>query len=404
MELLDGRIRDYDWGSTTAIPELLGRPVTGRPAAELWFGAHPSAPALVGCDAIPLDQVVAADPVAALGEGVHERFGSLPFLLKVLAAATPLSLQAHPSIPQAEAGCTREDAAGIPVDAPNRSFRDRRHKPELICALTGLDALCGFRDPALTLEVLAMIDTPALDAVRGMLRADPTPAGLSALLEWLLTLDAADSAALVEPVVAACAKGQDGPYEAERAMAVTLAKRYPGDAGVVTALLLNLVTLGSGEALFLGAGNLHAYLRGTGVEIMANSDNVLRGGLTSKHVDVRTLIEVVEAKPIVPEVQRPSPVDGVARYETPVPELALDRIELDGGITVTVRRGPAILLCTAGHAEVGDLILDRGSAAWLPASDGVVELTGRATVFRAGVGTDTDSAASSNVCAGHGPG
>ncbi|MEM7140502.1 MAG: mannose-6-phosphate isomerase, class I [Actinomycetota bacterium] len=384
MQLLDGPIRDYDWGSTTSIPELLGRPVTGEPAAELWLGAHPSAPSLVGCDHRPLDQIVAADPVAALGDAVNARFGSLPFLLKVLAAAAPLSLQAHPSIPQAEAGFAREDAAGIPVDAPNRSFRDRLHKPELICALTEFDALCGFRDPAGTLEVLGTIGTPALDTVCQMLRDDPSPAGLSVLLEWLLTLDEADAAALSVPVVEACREDRGEPFAAERAMAAALGERYPGDAGVVTALLLNLVTLQPGEALFLGAGNLHAYLHGTGVEIMANSDNVLRGGLTSKHVDVPTLVDVVEANPIVPAVQRPEAVDGVATYDCPVPEFSLQRIDVDG--SCTIEGGPAILLCTTGSVEAGDHVLDRGSAAWVPASDGPIAVEGSATVFRAGVG------------------
>ncbi|MDW3217984.1 MAG: mannose-6-phosphate isomerase, class I [Acidimicrobiales bacterium] len=384
MELLEGRLRDYDWGSPTSIPELLGRPASGEPVAELWLGAHPRAPALVGSDHRPLDRVVADDPTAALGSGVEERFGSLPFLLKVLAAAAPLSLQAHPSMEQAEAGYAAEDAAGIPLDAPERAFRDRSHKPELICALTEFDALCGFRDPARTLEVLASIDVAALDTVCTMLSDDPSPAGLARLLEWLLTLDAADAAALTEPVVEACRTDRGEPFSRERAMAVTLGDRYPGDAGVITALLLNFVTLQPGEALFLGSGNLHAYLRGTGVEIMASSDNVLRGGLTSKHVDVAALVEIVEAKPIVPDVQRPPVIDGVAAYAAPVPEFSLQRIEVDG--TITVDGGPAILLCTAGRVDAGGHVLDRGAAAWVPASDGPVELSGRATVFRAGVG------------------
>lgn len=384
MELLEGRIRDYDWGSPTAIPELLGRPATGEPVAELWFGAHPSAPALVGSDHRPLDRVVAADPAGALGSAVEERFGSLPFLLKVLAADAPLSLQAHPSNSQAEIGFAREEAAGIPIDAPERSFRDRRHKPELICALTEFDALCGFQDPARTLEVLASIDVAATSAVDAMLRDDPSPAGLARLLEWLLTRDAADAAALVEPVVDACRVDRDGPFARERAMAASLGDRYPGDAGVVTALLLNFVTLQPGEALFLGSGNLHAYLHGTGVEVMASSDNVLRGGLTPKHVDVPTLIDVVEANPIVPDVQRPPLIDGVATYESPVPEFSLQRIEVDG--TVTIAGGPAVLLCTSGRADAAGHVLDRGAAAWVPASDGTIELVGTATVFRAGVG------------------
>ena len=382
MQRLEGVIRNYDWGSTSSIPSMLGCAEDGKPWAELWLGAHPSAPSLVGEPRTPLDELIAADPAGQLGPAVVDRFGSLPFLFKVLAAAAPLSLQAHPSVPQAEAGYAREHAAGIPIDAPNRSFRDRFHKPELICALTDFHALCGFRDPVVTLDVLATIDTSALDPIRDRLAAASAVDGLGPLLEHLLTLPAADSAALVAPVVAACgAPGPDRHADA-RAMAAALGERYPGDAGVVIALLLNLVHLKPGEALFLGAGNLHAYLGGTGVEIMANSDNVLRGGLTTKHIDIPTLLEVVDARPIEPAVQRPVAVEGLAPYDTPVPEFALERLDLDGPVAVS---GPAILLCTDGAADVGSFSLERGAAAWLPAADGVVELRGRGTVYRAGV-------------------
>jgi mannose-6-phosphate isomerase len=384
VQLIDGVTRDYNWGSTTSIPELIGLPITGTPVAELWLGAHPSAPSLVGCHHVPLDQVVAADPDGTLGSAIANRFGSLPFLLKVLAAAEPLSLQAHPTTSQAQEGYDREEAAGIPVDAPNRLFRDRSHKPELICALTAFDALCGFRDPSASRELFAMIPTAALDPVDRMLRDDPSPEGLRRLLESLLTLDPGGAAALVDPVVVACDENRDGQFRAERAMAAALGRRYPGDAGVVIALLLNLVTLQPGEALFLDAGNLHAYLRGTGVEIMANSDNVLRGGLTSKHIDVAALVDIVDATPITPEIQRPSLIDGVARYAVPVPEFSLQRIELSGRHVVAP--GPAILLCTAGHAEAGGHVLEKGSAAWIPADEAAIPLEGTATIFRASVG------------------
>ncbi len=382
MQRLEGVIRNYEWGSTSSIPSMLGCAEDGKPWAELWLGAHPSAPSVVGEPRTPLDELIAADPAGQLGPAVVDRFGSLPFLFKVLAAAAPLSLQAHPSVLQAEAGYAREDAAGVPIDAPNRSFRDRFHKPELICALTDFHALCGFRDPVATLDVLATIDTSALDPIRDRLAEASAVDGLGPLLEHLLTLPAADAAALVAPVVAAC--GALGPdrHADVRAMAAALGERYPGDAGVVTALLLNLVHLKPGEALFLGAGNLHAYLGGTGVEIMANSDNVLRGGLTTKHIDIPTLLEVVDARPIEPAVQRPVAVEGVAPYDTPVPEFALERLDLDGSVAVS---GPAILLCTDGAADVGSFSLERGAAAWLPAADGVVELRGRGTVYRAGV-------------------
>ena len=382
MQQLEGAIRKYDWGSTSSIPSLLGCAEDGKPWAELWLGAHPSAPSVVGESRTPLDELIAADPAAQLGTAVTDRFGSLPFLFKVLAAAAPLSLQAHPSVPQAEAGYAREDAAGIPIDAPNRSFRDRFHKPELICALTDFHALCGFRDPVATLDVLATIDTAALDPIRDRLAVSSDVDGLGPLLEYLLNLPATDAAALVAPVVAACGVPGSDRHADVRAMAAALGERYPGDAGVVTALLLNLVHLKPGEALFLGAGSLHAYLGGTGVEIMANSDNVLRGGLTTKHIDIPTLLEVVDARPIEPIVQRPALVQGIASYDTPVPEFLLDRLDLDGSATVS---GPAILLCTDGAVDAGSFSLERGVAAWLPAVDGIVELRGRGTVYRAGV-------------------
>lgn len=384
MQLLDGVIRNYEWGSTSSIPSILGLPEDGRPWAELWLGAHPSAPSLIGCDRQGLDAVVAADPIGALGPVGAERFGALPFLVKILAADEPLSLQAHPSVAQAEDGYAREEAAGIAIDAPERSFRDRNHKPELICALTDFEALCGFRDPHATLTLLAGIDTPVLDPLRDGLAAAPTAAGLRAALGQLLTLDTDAATALVEPVVEACRR--PGPVDgaAERAAVARLGARYPNDAGVVTALLLNHVTLRPGEALFLGSGNLHMYLHGTGVEVMANSDNVLRGGLTSKHIDVPTLLDVVDTEPIDPAVQRPTPEGGVATYDAPVPEFSLSRVEIDG--THRLAAGPSILLCTDGTVEIGPHTLDRGAVAWLPASDGPVEASGRGTVYRAGIG------------------
>ena len=382
--VLDGVVRHYDWGSTSSLPSLLGRPEDGRPWAELWFGAHPSAPSLAGPDRTPLDQVIGGDPVGALGAAVHDQFGGLPFLLKVLAAGHPLSLQAHPSSAQAKAGFAREDAAGIPVDAPHRSFRDRIHKPELICALTPFDALCGFREPDATLEVLATIDTPALDDLRSRLRSIDGD-GLHALLRELLTLESSSAVALVGAVVEACQDPGPDEHADVRSMVVALGERYPGDAGILTATLLNLVHLLPGEALFLGAGNLHAYLSGTGVEIMANSDNVLRGGLTSKHIDVPTLLDTVDARPLVVDVQRPESVGGVAVYDTPVPEFSLKRLELAGPADVS---GPAILLCTDGVIEVAGCALDRGAAAWISAADGPVGVDGQGTLFVAAVGDE----------------
>ena len=402
MERLEGVPRFYEWGSRTAIPDLLGLPASDRPWAELWFGAHPQGPALVGPSRTPLDRVVAADPGAALGSEAAVRFGGLPFLVKILAAARPLSLQVHPDAEAARIGCAREDALGLPRSSPERSFTDGSPKPELICALTPFEALWGFRDSARTLALLEPIDTPALDPLRQRLAADPTPGGLRDLTAWLLARDRAAAAEFNREVARACrrppgAERSGGPsraYEAKqvvgeraaaRALAADLEAWHPDDPGVAVTLLLNRVSLQPGEALFLGPGLLHSYLGGTGVEVMASSDNVIRAGLTAKPTDIPTFLEVVSTDPVEPEVQSPVPVDGVAHYRAPVAEFSLQRIEVDG--EVSVAGGPAILLCTRGRAQAENLEIEPGEAVWVGARTESVALRGEATVFRAGIGS-----------------
>ena len=388
MRLIEGAVRRYDWGSRTAIPDLVGAPATGEPWAELWLGAHPVAPAVAGPEAEPLDRLIAADPVAALGRGVAARFGRLPFLAKVLAAAAPLSLQAHPSTVQARAGFDREEASGVPLDAPERMFRDRSHKPEMVCALSRFEAFSGFRDPARTAALLETVDTAALDAVRRRLGRG-SPEARRGLMRWLLTLDPSDAARLVEQVAQGCLAAADDEWSGTRAAVADLAARHRRDGAVVVALLLNHVVLEPGEALFVAAGNLHAYLGGMALEVMAESDNVVRGGLTAKHVDVGALLDVMDSSAGEAQTQRPEVVDGVAEYSAPADEFSLRRIEVDGA--ASAGSGPAVLLCTEGCAEAGPVVLDRGAAAWIAAADPPPELRGRATVYRVGVGDYTAS-------------
>ena len=383
MELIEGAVRNYEWGSLTAIPDLLGRPATGEPWAELWFGAHPSAPAAVGARAEPLDRLIAADPVGALGPAVASRYGRLPFLLKVLAAAAPLSLQAHPSAEQAEAGFEREEAMGVPPDAPRRMFRDRSPKPELICALSGFEALCGFRDPQQTATLLDTLDAPALDPLRRRLNRR-SGSQMRDLLAWLLALDEPAAAALAESAARACAAaGDEDEWSGLRSAVAELGARHSGDAAVAVALLLNHVVLAPGEALFLDSGCLHAYLGGTAVELMADSDNVVRGGLTSKHVDAAALVQIVDGAASEPPVQRPEPRGGVVTYRTTAAEFCL--LRLDVGRPTTVDTGPAVLLCTEGCVEANGVTLDRGAAAWSGAAEPHVAFEGRGTVFCATV-------------------
>lgn len=388
MVLIKGALKHYDWGSRSAIPDLLGHPSTGEPVAEVWFGAHPSGPATLCDSGVRLDQLIGVDPQAALGSSVAARFGSLPFMMKVLAAQRPLSLQTHPSAEQARSGFEREESLGIDRHSADRCFRDQHHKPELICALSEFSALCGFREPAETLDLLASIPTRDLDPLRAKLAVEPTPSGISGVLEWLLGQARQATADLVRSVVAGCVERNSAPFALERQTVYELGRRYPHDPAVLIALLLNLVTLQPGEAIFFGPGNLHCYLRGLGVEVMASSDNVVRAGLTSKRVDRATLLEIVETAPLTVDVQRPAATGGVVSYRSPVEEFSLQRIELNG--SASIGEGPAILLCVAGQARFASGTqshrLGRGSALWQAAGRGPALLEGAATVFRAGVG------------------
>ncbi len=400
VELIEGAVRGYAWGSLTAIPDLLGRPATGEPWAELWFGAHPGAPALVGARAEPLDCLIARDPCAALGSATASRYGRLPFLLKVLAAVAPLSLQAHPSAQQAASGYQREQDLGRALDAPERIFRDPSHKPELICALSEFEALSGLRPPKRTIQLLDTLDAPGLDPLRHHLSCcggsddksgdkSGDKADLSGLLRWLLTLGPAEATRLADATTEACATAvAEDEWTVTRSAVARLGVLHPGDVAVTAALLLNHVVLTPGEALFVGPGCLHVYLGGTAVELMAASDNVVRGGLTSKHVDIPVLLEIVDAVSGEARVQRPQPVDGVAVYETAVPEFSLRRLEVNG--LMSVGGGPALLLCVDGCVQTAEMTLDRGSAGWVGATEQQVMLSGHGTLFCAGLGSDTD--------------
>lgn len=385
---MDNPVRPYAWGSRTVIAGLLGRPTPSpHPEAEMWLGAHPGDPSrLVGTDGtqVSLLDAVRSDPEAMLGADRAAKWsGNLPYLLKVLAADEPLSLQAHPSAAQAAEGFARENAARIPVDAPTRNYRDGSHKPELICALTEFHALVGFRAIPQTLALLAALDVPELAAHRTLLEAQPDPDGLRALFTTWITLPQSVLDRVLPALQAACVRlaGASGDFRREARMALELSERYPGDAGVLAALLLNLAVLKPGEALYLPAGNLHAYLSGAGIELMANSDNVLRGGLTSKHVDVAELLRVLDFRPCTPPVLHGVEAEGWIRYDTDAAEFLLRRWDAggDGGPVAVPDSGPRILLCTRGSAQVhgpgGDRALGRGQALWLGAADTGVTLT-----------------------------
>lgn len=382
MFKLTGTLQHYAWGDTSSIAMLQGRKSDGQPEAEMWFGAHPSAPSDTAEG--PLDAVIAANPVKALGEQTATQWDNrLPFLVKLLAAKQPLSIQAHPSIAQAKEGFAREDAAGIPRDAAHRNYKDENHKPEILVALTPFRAMAGFRLIEDTVRMLAAFELPELDEARGMLVDE----SLEALLRHWLSLD--NPTPLVDAVVARAGElavaGHADPDVARLAdNIVFIGQEFPGDVGVLAALLLNHIVLEPGEAVFLPAGNLHAYLEGFGVEVMANSDNVLRGGLTSKHIDVDELMDILIFTPIAdPTLDVVAHMGETVRgevscteYPVPVKDFAVSRYVSGSAGENVLPDGPAIVLVVAGQIEVDSSVnLGPGEAAFVAADDGVVAAT-----------------------------
>lgn len=390
MYLLDGAIRNYAWGSHQELAAIRGVSIpTDHPEAEMWFGAHPGDPAKVANDRErTLLDIIAENPEKELGQAVSATFSQqLPFLMKILAAEEPLSLQAHPSLHQAQMGFARENAAGIPLDAAHRNYQDDNHKPELIVALTPFEALAGFRSPERTLELLDELSSEPLEPYIEMLRAEPDAAGIRALMTTFITLPRKKITTLIEATADAARKliARDSKWSDVAFSFLNLVNEYGIDAGALCALLLNHVTLQPGEAIFMGAGVLHAYQHGVGVEIMANSDNVLRGGLTPKHVDVPELLQILHFDPLDDPVLQATKVElppdpqtdinhGVECYEyhIPVPEFFLSRYTLQPDTTVELPdAGPLIVMVTAGAItltqpeESGYLDVPSGSAAWV---------------------------------------
>lgn len=359
--------RDYAWGSTSLLADLEGREPTGAPEAEVWFGDHSGDPADVA-DGSTLDSVTG---------------GTLPYLLKLLAAASPLSIQVHPTIAQARDGWGREEA--LAADDPARNYRDANHKPELIVALSDrFEALGGLRPVADTLRLLtALGDTSGVRALRERLEGGSDEVVLRDAVGWLLSGGAQRE---VDEIIAALAASSSDEFAAELDAVRAIADRYPGDPGVVVALLMNYIVLRRGEAIFLRAGLLHAYISGLGVEIMAASDNVLRGGLTPKHIDVSELLSVLDTTPEEVPVLPPTATGAVTTYDVDVPDFALRRVVLTGDpVTVDVA-GPAMVLSTAGEvtvsgAEGAAVAVAVGSAVFATEDETALSLSGSGEVF-----------------------
>ena len=360
--------RDYAWGSTTLIPDYFGIEPTGKPMAEIWFGTHPGS----------LTQVAPSETEPAQSLLSLRDDQPLPFLFKILAAGQPLSLQAHPTSKQAVAGFERENALGIALDASNRNYKDARHKPEMLVALTEFHALAGFQDPADLQAEFELISKYASENLKPELAQWMTllAQGIKPLFTHLMSIREWIAPHITE-LVAACeqavAAGEGSKFEASLKLTTELQKLYPGDVGVAISLLMNYVVLQPNQAVQIAAGHIHAYLSGLGVEIMAASDNVLRGGLTPKHIDVAQLQKILkfEGGQVAP-VEGRTLTRGLTAYDQDVDDYLLYRVDVSGDnlLADLELKEPSIILCTSGEVAVSDSlanreVLRRGEAAYV---------------------------------------
>lgn len=381
---LKNQIKYYDWGSPDAIPRLLGIGGEGRPWAELWMGVHSGGPSETEFRGKPLSlgELISQDREAFLGKAAAERFGGLPFLFKFLAAAKPLSIQAHPDREQARRGFERENREKIALDDPCRNYKDTNPKPEILCALSPFSALCGFREPR---EIGCGLDRflagapPSLRRGMSPLREALTAPGgaagaLRAFFAALFGLSAGlreELSGHIKKTAAAGTLTGTGMEKAGSYMAV-FAELYPGDPAIIAPLYLNVLELAPGEAVFLEAGVLHAYIKGFGVELMANSDNVLRGGLSPKHIDVPELMRVLKFSPRRPELLKPAePAPLWYTYAAPCGEFSLSVMNSRGPELPFPEKGPAILAVTQGKARFSlpgkEIFLVPGESVFIPA-------------------------------------
>lgn len=393
---LKNTIQEYAWGSKTAIPELLGQPVPAeKPQAELWMGAHPKAPSQVLSDGLwrSLPEVIQENPEETLGQKVAARFSNkLPFLFKVLAAAKPLSIQAHPNKEQAGQGFVRENELGIPLDAPHRNYRDDNHKPEIICALTPFWALNGFRRIDETLRLLEEARIPDLAEIVSVLQSHSNRDGLKKFFNHLMTMESGKQGKIVEQAVNFAEKRTS--EEPVWMWMIKLNDEYPGDIGVLSPLFLNLVRLEPQQAMYLPAGELHGYLEGVGMELMANSDNVLRGGLTPKHIDVEELLAVLnfldgDLNILSPEIL----TSGEAIFSTEAEEFVLSVLKIRKAAPFNSPRNRSVemMMCTEGEVTITDLsagettLLTKGASIMVPAALQQYRIEGEGILYKAAV-------------------
>ncbi|MBJ3590714.1 mannose-6-phosphate isomerase [Salmonella enterica subsp. enterica serovar Saintpaul] len=386
MQKLINSVQNYAWGSKTALTELYGiANPSQQPMAELWMGAHPKSSSQVqnaDGQAISLREVIDQDKSALLGEAVAKRFGELPFLFKVLCAAQPLSIQVHPNKHNSELGFAKENAAGIPMDAAERNYKDPNHKPELVFALTPFLAMNAFREFK---DIVALLQpvSGAHPAIAHFLQ-EPSAERLSYLFASLLNMQGEEKSRALAVLKSALNSQQGEPWQTIR----LIANVYPDDSGLFSPLLLNVVKLNPGEAMFLFAETPHAYLQGVALEVMANSDNVLRAGLTPKYIDIPELVANVkfEAKPADQLLTTPVKTDGELDFPIPVDDFAFSLHELSADEATVSQQSAAILFCIEGEAVLrkGEqrLVLKPGESAFISANESPVNVSGAGRLAR----------------------
>ena len=406
---LENSVKKYDWGSPQWIPNLLNREnPSGEPWAELWMGVHPAGPSHTrrGSAAHSLDTLIRSDPAFFLGETAAQGYSTLPFLFKLLAAEHPLSMQAHPNREQALTGWERENAAGLALDDPVRNYRDRNHKPELLCALSPFQVICGFRELGLAKDMLKRLcSLPLPNALASALAPLQEAPDLKAFLESLLSIPAPVCLALGDWIMHTAQKFAPElpqPYAAEWEIVAHLARLFPGDPWLLAPVILNTLTLQPGESIFLPSAVLHSYLSGFGVELMANSDNVLRGGLSAKHRDIPELLKTLSYIPYKPEILLPTYAKGreFASYPVRCGEFSLsfrNSAENSNAPIVYTPNGPAIALNIQGELLIsleGELLsLEPGESAFIAPGRAPAQIrwSGAYTAFIAETGSLADN-------------
>lgn len=386
MQKLINSVQNYAWGSKTALTDLYGiANPNNLPMAELWMGAHPKSSSKIedaSGQARSLRDVIDADKAALLGDKVAQRFGELPFLFKVLCADQPLSIQVHPNKQASEIGFAKENAAGIPLDAAERNYKDPNHKPELVFALTPFLAMNAFREFSEIISLLQPV-AGANNAIAHFLE-NPNAEALSQLFASLLNMQGEEKSHALAVLKAALESQQGEPWETIR----LIAQFYPDDSGLFSPLLLNVVKLNPGEAMFLFAETPHAYLQGVALEVMANSDNVLRAGLTPKYIDIPELVANVKfvAKPAAELLTQPVKNGAELDFPIPVEDFAFSLHDLSQTETTIAQESAAILFCVEGEATLhkGEqrLVLKPGESAFVAANESTVSVSGTGRLAR----------------------